>query len=206
MTTLVLRLIAAGVLGLGLSASMAVAQPAFGGRIDVPAVPESLEVPAGHRVYLVGHAGGTQNYVCLPTPSGPAWKFVAPQATLFQRFWGDLYQQVTTHFLASNPLEAGVARPSWQHSFDSSQVWGRAVASSNDPVFVESDAIPWLLLEVVGAQRGPTGGDLLAQTTFIQRLNTSGGVAPAGPCGEIGALALVPYRTDYFFYRAHHRR
>lgn len=207
MTTLVLRVIAAGVLALGLDVSIAMAQPpAFGGRIDVPAVPQNLEVPAGYTIFLEGHAAGTQNYICLPTPSGPAWRFFAPQATLFQRFWGHLYQQITTHFLAPNPLEAGLARPSWQHSFDSSQVWGRALASSSDPAFVESGAIPWLLLEVVGARPGPTGGSLLAQTTFIQRLNTSGGVAPSTECGEIGAIVMAPYRTDYLFYRARPKR
>jgi hypothetical protein len=202
MSNLVFRLIAVGVLALGLDASVAVAQPAFGGRIEVPPVPENLEVPEGHTVFLKGHATGTQNYVCLPTPSGPAWKFFAPQATLFQRFWGHLHQQITTHFLASNPFEAGVARPTWLHSFDSSQVWGRAVASSTDSAFVKPGAIPWLLLEVAGAKSGPTGGSLLARTTYIQRLNTSGGVAPGPTCSEVGAIALVPYRTDYFFYRA----
>jgi hypothetical protein len=206
MTTLLLRLIAAGVLVLGLDASIAVAQPAFSGQIDVPPVPPNLEVPAGHTVYLQGHATGTQNYVCLPTSSGPKWKYFAPQATLFQRFWGHLSQQITTHFLASNPLEPGVARPSWQHSFDSSQVWGRSLGSSTDTAFVEPGAIPWLLLEVVGAQRGPTGGSLLARTTFIQRLNTSGGVTPGIDCTEVGAIAMVPYRTDYFFYRARPKR
>lgn len=43
-------------------------------------------------------------------------------------------------------------------------------------------AIPWLLLEVVGEQDGPTGGHKLTETTFIQRLNTSGGVAPSTGC------------------------
>ena len=55
---------------------------------------------------------------------------------------------------------------------------------------------------------GPTGGSRLAATTFIQRLNTSGGIAPATGCSqpsEIGALALVPYTTDYFFYQARRR-
>jgi hypothetical protein len=45
----------------------------------------------------------------------------------------------------------------------------------------------------------------MAQTTFIQRLNTVGGVAPASGCSDddhLGRVALVPYVTDYFFYRA----
>lgn len=206
MSTSVLRLVAAVIVSLGLNAAVAVAQPAFSGHPEGPAVPSTLDVPTGHQLYFVGHATGTQNYVCVPSPSGPIWKFIAPQATLFQRLWGGLSQQITTHFLAANPIEGGVARPTWLHSFDSSQVWGRAVASSSDPAYVEAGAIPWLLLEVVGARRGPMGGDALAHTTFIQRLNTSGGIAPGPSCSEVGSIALVPYRTDYFFYRARHQR
>lgn len=202
MRTFTIRLIAASLLALGLHAPSAAAQALFWETTDVPAVPPELDVPAGHAVYLKGQATGTQNYVCLPTASGAAWKFYAPQATLYQRFWGGLKQQITTHFLSANPREPGVTRPSWLHSIDSSQVWGRSIASSIDSAFVKPNSIPWLLLEVVGAQRGPAGGSLLAHTTYIHRLNTSGGIAPGPTCSEVGAIALVPYSTDYFFYRA----
>jgi hypothetical protein len=76
-------------------------------------------------------------------------------------------------------------------------------ASSSDPAFVASAAIPWLLLEVVGAKEGPTGGDRLTATTFVQRLNTAGGVAPS-TCNsslDVGKEAFVPYTADYFFYK-----
>jgi hypothetical protein len=69
---------------------------------------------------------------------------------------------------------------------------------------VATGAIAWLLLEVVGAQDGPTGGDALTTTTFIQRVNTSGGVAPSTGCNsptDIGNAAFVPYTADYFFYQ-----
>lgn len=201
MTTNVLRRISLCAIIFGLGPSIAMAQSLSLTYINVPPVPPNIEVPAGHSVFLKGEAAGTQNYICLPTPDGPAWKFLAPQATLYQRYWGDFFQQIATHFLAANPSEAGTARPSWQHSFDSSQVWGRGIASSTDPLFVEAGAIPWLLVEVVGAQRGPSGGSLLTKTTFIQRLNTSGGAAPATAC-TVGALAMVPYTTDYYFYRS----
>ena len=58
---------------------------------------------------------------------------------------------------------------------------------------------------MVGAQDGPTGGDTLTATTFIQRLNTSGGVAPSTGCAsstDVGKQAFVPYTADYFFYKA----
>jgi Protein of unknown function (DUF3455) len=45
------------------------------------------------------------------------------------------------------------------------------------------------------------GGDRLTGTTWVQRLNTSGGVAPAGMCTP-GAQARVDYSADYFFWSA----
>jgi hypothetical protein len=80
-----------------------------------------------------------------------------------------------------------------------------AIATTSDPVFVAPGAIPWLLLQVVGAEVGPTGGDRLSETTFIQRLTTAGGVAPTTGCAQavdVGRRALVPYTADYFFYKA----
>lgn len=173
--------------------------------IDVPPVPEGLEVPAGNEVFLAGYAEGTQNYVCLPLKKGSRWVFLGPQATLFHTLGGTITNQISTHFLSANPAEARTARPTWQDSSDSSRVWGRGRASSTDPNYVQPGAIPWLLVEAAGAALGPTGGGTLAQTTFIHRLNTSGGVAPATGCGEtanVGAVALVPYSTEYYFYRA----
>lgn len=198
------RLLSASLLALALTSTAAWAQPAAGGRVHVPPVPSNLEVPAGHVAFLAAHAWGTQNYICLPTASGPAWKFLGPQATLYTPAHGDRLRQVTTHFLAANPEEGGVARPSWQHSVDSSQVWGRPVAASSDAAYVAAGAIPWLLLEVVGADPGTAGGGTLARTTYIQRLRTSGGVAPDTDC-EVGVVAMVPYSTDYVFYRARHK-
>jgi len=200
-------LITAGVLALGLASSPAAAQPAIG-RIDVPPMPATLEVPAGHVVFLEGQAVGTQNYICMAAGTGAAWKFLGPQATLFLSIGGDLEQQIATHFLSANPAENGTLRATWQHSFDTSQVWGRVKASSTDPNYVAPGAIPWLLLESAGSALGPAGGSRLTETTFIQRLNTSGGVAPATGCSvpsDAGVVALVPYTTDYFFYKARRR-
>jgi hypothetical protein len=164
-------------------------------------VPKNIKVPAGNTVFLEGRAVGTQNYICLPSGSGVAWTFFGPQATLFN----DLDEQVITHFLSPNPYEDGTLRATWQHSQDTSTIWARAIASSSHPGFVAAGAIPWLLLEVVGAEDGPTGGDTLTATTFIQRLNTFGGVAPSTGCTlstDVGKKALVPYEADYVFYKA----
>ncbi|MBA3494861.1 MAG: DUF3455 domain-containing protein [Gammaproteobacteria bacterium] len=186
-----------------LSAALAAGllQPAYAGHVTSPPVPLNLEVPSGNKAFLVGYAVGTQNYVCLPSGPGFAWVLFGPQATLFN----DDEKQLITHFLSPNPDEGGTPRATWQHSRDTSAVWAIAAASSSDPAFVASGAIPWLRLETVGAQDGPTGGDKLSETTFIQRLNTAEGVMPASGCTQstdVGKKALVPYTADYFFYKA----
>jgi hypothetical protein len=176
------------------------AQPMMADLVKVPPVPTAIEAPAGHKVYLKAYAAGTQNYVCLSS----GWTFLGPQATLFVTFqWiqGEVRQQIATHFLSPNPSEGGTPRPTWQSSIDTSTVWGKAKASSDDPNYVAAGAIPWLLVEITGSQRGPMSGSLLSQTTFIQRVNTSGGVMPKTAC-NVGSIALVPYTTDYYFFKA----
>jgi hypothetical protein len=174
-------------------------------------VPADIEVLAGQEAFLVGHAVGTQNYICLPCgvgtqnptcpPSSPgfAWILFTPQATLFNH----AAKQITTHFFSPNPFEKGTVRATWEHSRDTSTVWGQVTGTSSDLNFVKQGAIPWLRVKRVGSQDGPTGGDTLTGTTFIQRVNTDGGSAPSNGCaalGDVGKKAFVPYRADYFFY------
>jgi hypothetical protein len=173
--------------------------------LESPRVPPNLEVPAGNKLFLVGHAIGTQQYICLPSGANVVWTLFGPQATLFN----DNDKQIITHFLSPNPSEGGMPRATWQHSNDTSAVWAMAIASSADPYFVEVGAIPWLLLEVVGDDRGPTGGARLTRTSFIQRLKTSGGMAPMSGCTtstDIGTRALIDYSADYFFYKDTHHK
>ena len=203
MKTILVRIVSSAfmLLSLGISPALAQSAPA----LEVPPVPDNLRVPAGHTLFLGTRATGTQNYVCLPIAKQTVgWRFLGPQATLFVEGAGGVQQQITTHFLSVNPIEVTVARPTWQHSIDTSKVWGRVRSPSTDPIYVAPGAIPWLLLEAAGIEFGPDGGGFLAQTAFIQRVNTSGGLAPATGCtddDEIGRIALVPYSTDYFFYR-----
>jgi hypothetical protein len=198
----------AGFIALTLASSVGIGRAEIAEHIKAPPVPGDLRAPAGNTAFLEGHAIGTQNYICLPSATGFSWTFFSPQATLFKTVkWlpHDVRQQIVTHFLSPNPFESGLPRATWQSSFDTSSVWGKAIATSTDPNFVAAGAIPWLLLQVVGAQRGPTDGAILAQTTFVQRLNTSGGIAPSSGCSQatnVGSTALVPYTADYFFYKA----
>jgi hypothetical protein len=169
-----------------------------------PPVPIVLEVPAGHRPFLLGHATGTQQYMCRPSDSGVAWVLFGPQATLFN----DDDKQIITHFLSPNPEEGGLARATWQHSRDTSTVWAKRLDLYAESDVVEPGAIPWLLLKVVGTDRGPTGGHRLTATTYIQRVQTSGGKEPTTGCAQapdVGQQALVPYTADYVFYKATRR-
>jgi hypothetical protein len=187
-----------------LAVAVTVGQPqaAHARHVTPPEVPARL-VPTGATAFLVGHAVGTQNYICLP--SGAGFKFVlfTPQATLF----GDNEKQVITHYFSPNPDEDGTPiRATWQDSHDTSTVWASATqmaTTATDPKFVKEGAVAWLLLKVVGAQSGPIGSNKLGPTTFIQRVNTSGGLAPPTGCdslADVGHEAFQPYTADYFFY------
>jgi Protein of unknown function (DUF3455) len=90
-------------------------QPARAHDVQPPPVPANLQVPAGNKLFLVGHAVGTQNYICLPAEGGVKFTLFTPQATLF-----DEGKQLTTHYFSPNPVEGGVIRAAWQHSKDSS--------------------------------------------------------------------------------------
>jgi len=174
--------------------------------------PDAITPPPGNSEFLVGHALGTQGYVCLPTSAGgTSWTInsARPEATLFTNVFGHPFQ-IITHFLspdanpnqnAPNPLPPG-GSATWQSSLDTSSVWGKKVGSINagsDPSCPNSGAIPCLLLQSIGNQQGPTGGQLLADTTYIQRLNTNGGSAPTTAC-TVGQTQLVPYTADYHFF------
>lgn len=171
------------------------------GPFTPPAVPASIEVPAGHKLILAGHALGTQNYICAPaaTPTGVDWLFIGPQATVFDADG----RQILTHFLSKNPYQGDALNATWQHSRDSSVVWAKRYNGSSDPAYVALDAIEWLLLEMTGAQAGPDGGQKLAKTLLIQRVNTVGGVKPpAAACtaSTINTRKFVSYEADYYFY------
>jgi hypothetical protein len=191
-------------------------QAANPGDITPPPLPAGMApVPAGNKLFLGTHGVGTQNYVCRPSGAGVAYVLFTPQATLFNEDG----RQVITHYfspnLSTNPPDPntdpkvvanGAIRVTWQHR-DSSIIWAKLHPSGpdgNGAVTVDRRAVAWLLLDEVGVQEGPTGGDTLTKTTFVQRLNTTGGLAPKTGCSsltDVGNQAFVPYTADYFFYQ-----
>src|SRR3954447_10631174 len=180
-------------------------------------VSTTLTPNQGNSEFLATHAVGTQGYVCLPSGSGGAsWTVnnARPEATLFTNVFGAAFQ-IITHFLSpvENPNDVGPKPPrfgdaTWQSSLDSSKVWAQkksAISAGSDASCPNAGAIDCLLLQTIGSEPGPAGGKSLTQTTFIQRLNTNGGSAPAAGCSvfaEVGKQALVPYSADYFFFHA----
>jgi Protein of unknown function (DUF3455) len=158
---------------LALAFMVSLAQPAHVENVTPPPVPANIQVPAGNKLFFVGHGVGTQNYVCLPSATGVKFILFTPQATLFS----DDQKELTTHYFSPNPFENSTIRATWQDSRDTSTVWGQVKPgnSSSDPNFVAPGAIAWLLVTVEGAQAGPAGGDTLT--------------ASAAPCALAGAIA-----------------
>jgi uncharacterized protein DUF3455 len=200
-TRRILRIACATALAVAFTVSLS--QLAHAGPVTPPPVPDNLKVEEGNKAFLEGHGVGTQNYVCQPSGGGVAFVLFTPQATLFK----DNDKQLITHFFSPNlapfdPSDLDKIRVTWEDSRDTSTIWAKL--HTNGLAMVNGDAIPWLLLDVVGAEDGPTGGDTLTATTFVQRLNTSGGLPPSTGCtstADLGNQAFVHYTADYFFYK-----
>ena len=179
--------------------------------VTPPPTPTDITPPEGNTAFFVGHAFGTQGYTCLPTSTGAtSWTVnqARPEATLFSVVFGQLIQSIT-HFTSINenpkpdvtvPLSGNAT---WQSSFDTSKVWAAAVGhidAGTDPASCPNKgAIQCLLLKSLGNQQGPTGGRLLDNVSFVQRLNTKGGSAPTSTC-TVGQTQLQGYTADYYFF------
>jgi hypothetical protein len=137
------------------------------------------------RLFLVTHAVGVQKYTCQANRS---WLFTDPVAILYKTT--GVAKPIGTHF-----LNFATGRPVWELKDGSSVEAARIVT-----VPAGTGDIAWLLLQAVATTPG-SDGDRLTRTTYVQRLNTSGGVAPAGTCTP-GDTIAVPYTADYFFWRA----
>jgi hypothetical protein len=137
-----------------------------------------LRVEAGHKVAAHAYATGVQVYRW----TGTAWAFVGPEAVLYHDEGGN--GELGTHY----------AGPTWESASGS-----KVVAAVVDRCTPDPDAIPWLLLRAVSSE----GPGIFHRITYIQRVNTTGGLAPAEPGDVVGELAEVPYTAEYYFYRAH---
>jgi hypothetical protein len=145
------------------------------------ALPPSLAPPPRHALAFALAAEGVQIYACTSSPAGVAWTFQAPEARLLDG--------------RGQPAGKHYAGPTWEGTDGSKVVGTPAERATPDPT-----AIPWLLLKASAHQ----GAGRMAAVAFVQRVQTTGGVAPADGCGpaSAGTVARVPYRAVYCFYRA----
>jgi hypothetical protein len=146
-------------------------------------VPANLAPPTDSVLLFELDARGVQIYACEAKPDEATafvWTFKAPEAELFN----GRGEAVGSHF----------AGPTWQ-GLDGSAVVGAVLERADAP---EAGAIPWLLLEA----KEHAGGGAFATITHVQRLDTTGGVAPTEGCDaeQAGEEVRVPYEATYAFY------
>ena len=137
-----------------------------------------LQVPEGSNISFHAFGVGFQVYRW----DGAKWVFSNPEANLFADAGQDAL--VGTHFSAPG------AKPNWL-TVSGSRVIGTLATRCT----VNTNAIDWVKLS---ADNSGTG--VFNQTTFIQRLNTVGGLAPTGPGTVVGQEFKSPYTADYYFY------
>jgi hypothetical protein len=143
----------------------------------LPAVCSELQVEAGNKLAFRVYATGDQIYRW----SGTAWVLRAPDAKLYVN---ENYQGlVGTHY----------AGPTWESNSGSS-----VVAARVKDCLPDTSAIAWLKLQTVVAE----GPGIFSRITFIQRINTTGGLKPTPPGSFVGEEVSVPYTAEYYFYRA----
>jgi hypothetical protein len=138
---------------------------------------DRLHVAAGNKVAFHVYALGVQIYRW----NGTSWDFVAPSARLFAD--AEYHGEVGIHY----------AGPTWE-----SHSGGKVIASRQESCAPDPTAIAWLLLQKVSTE----GPGIFDRVTYIHRVNTVGGLPPAGPGSFIGAEEEVPYTAEYYFYRA----
>ena len=148
---------------------------------ELPAQCGSIQVEAGNKLAFHAYAKGVQIYKWnLVTQK---WDLFGPQASLFAE--ENYFGEIGSHYVG----------PTWE-SKSGSKVEARRVDGTGctpDPT-----AIAWLLLKQVRHE----GNGIFAAVTFIQRVNTTGGLAPSTPGTVDGEIKESPYTAEYYFYRA----
>ncbi len=147
-----------------------------GGPTPNAQLPAAIQVDETQNKVVASFVGiGKQVYDCN---AGTAFVFREPVAGLLSRG-----VQAAIHGKG----------PFWA-SFDGSRVDGAPAGSAPSPDPTKN--IPWL--KVAGTPVGNTTG-IFSNVKFIQRLDTRGGVAPAGPCTAPKTVA-VDYTANYAFW------
>jgi len=147
--------------------------------LDLPSICDRIAVAEDNQAVFRVFAVGVQIYRW----DGTNWVFVAPEAVLYADAGHRL--EVGTHF-------ATPTGPAWQigHS--------KVIAQRVDGCTLDATAIPWLLLRTLSGE----GHGILNGVSFVQRVRTLGGLAPADAGAFTGEQRQVPYTAQYFFYRS----
>lgn len=148
--------------------------------------PAVINVPAGNKLALTLLGAGDLAYECKAKADMAGvyeWTFAGPIAVLYDK----------TSKAVAGKYYAG---PTWEAN-DGSKVGGKQLGVSPS---MNAASIPLQLVQA-GAS---TGIGAMSGITFIQRINTKGGVAPKDACGagNAGAKTMVKYEADYLFYKA----
>ena len=128
---------------------------------------------------------GEITYACNPKKDMAGqfeWVFVGPDAKLNNRSG----KQVGKYY----------GPPATWESMDGSKLTGAQVAVAPS----SAGNIPLQLVKANPAM----GAGAMTGVTYIQRVATVGGVAPAMACdaGTVGGKQIVKYKADYIFYKA----
>jgi hypothetical protein len=145
-------------------------------------MPENLRLPPQNVTMFTLDANGSQIYACKARGDEPSvfeWTLKAPDAELLN----GAGEKVGRHY----------AGPTWEAN-DGSKVVGEAVERAPAPAL---GAIPWLLLRATSSE----GAGVFSTVTYVQRIETVGGIAPTEGCDQAsaGAELPVPYRATYAF-------
>ena len=146
--------------------------------------PADITPPAGNKAAMTLSATGMLSYECKAVADKPgafAWTFAGPDAKL----WDANKKEVGKYY----------AGPTWEAT-DGSKVTGKQLAVSPSA----AGAIPLQLVQAAPT----TGAGAMADVTYIQRLKTVGGVAPATPAcvaTNVGTKSTVGYTADYVFFK-----
>jgi hypothetical protein len=146
-----------------------------------PRVPPELDPPAGHVLHAVLKARGVQVYECRAA----AWALLEPAASLTGVTVHPVKKVSALHFRG----------PSWQSDQDGSLLEG----DPDGVVRVPSEQ-PGSIQQLRIRAKSARGDGVFGRVTYIQRLDTVGGVAPAGSCAR--GTTAVPYRAVYRFFVA----
>jgi hypothetical protein len=149
-------------------------------------LPASVQVPAGNRVALETVGVGEITYQCSAKKDMAGqyeWVFAGPDAKLMDRSG----KQVGKYY----------GPPATWEAMDGSKLTAVQVAVA--PNTGMAGSIPLQLVKGNPAM----GTGAMQGVTYIQRVDTRGGVAPAMPCaaGNLNAKQVVKYQADYIFWR-----